>query len=122
MTPDRGRGEAAVLVDGKPRVFRLTHRVQRNIAKALGVEGLSGIHERLQLMQMDDVLLILSEALGEDLETLEDSSIPISQAVEAVAEAMTLALWGEEGPPENPPEAPVQSGPGGNKSPSSEST
>lgn len=89
---NRVRGDASILIDGKPRCLRLTFGALAEIESGLGASDLGELGARLGKLSASDLICLLAALLrgaGEDeaAETIAAARVDLSEASRGVAEA-----------------------------------
>lgn len=96
MAANGARGEVMVLLAGAKRRLCLTLGALAEIETGLGLEGLSGLAERMRALSARDLMMVLGALLrggGERglAEELDRAGVDPREAAEAVARAFAAA-------------------------------
>lgn len=96
MTANGARGEVVAMLAGAERRLCLTLGALAEIETGLGLEGLSGLAERMRALSARDLTVVLAALLrggGEPAlaEELERADVAPREAAEAVAKAFAAA-------------------------------
>jgi len=89
-------GEVALWLDGRRHVARLTLGALAEIETGLGLEGLSGLAERMRALSARDLMVVLAAVLrgGGERALADDlgrAGVDLREAAEAVAKAFAAA-------------------------------
>ncbi|GLS01355.1 hypothetical protein GCM10007859_13680 [Brevundimonas denitrificans] len=96
MAANGARGEVAALLAGSERRLCLTLGALAEIETGLGVDGLSGLAERMRTLSALDLMTVLAALLrgGEEralADQLDRAGVDPREAAEAVAKAFAAA-------------------------------
>lgn len=85
-------GDAALTIDGEPRILRLTLGALAELEETLGEGDFSRLAGRLEAPRVGDVLLVLKALLGgggfaTTIEALKASDLDLASAAQAIAKA-----------------------------------
>ncbi len=96
MAANGARGEVVAMLAGAERQLCLTLGALAEIETALGLEGLSGLAERMRALSARDLVMVLAALLrggGERVlaDELDRADVDPREAAEAVAKAFAAA-------------------------------
>ena len=97
------RGDVSIIINGIPRILRLTLGALAEIEEALGTDDLDGLAKRLGRLSARDLFAILRALLkgggdNDAAECLANEPLDLPQALGAVTQAFAAGFGGNEAP------------------------